>query len=158
MSNHSPPARETDPPFSHKSGVSITHEQNIICRQLFVGHVVGSQPMEKGKNPSNDNDVYLDALFASVHTFYGTMEPCWKLLALFPALYISFWWFSNSSVDLTHGDHLFSTLCDDTFWRHQQISWPLSGVSMETGKRRILRPTFYIKFHLCLYLHSLINI
>ena len=33
MSNHSLPARGTDPPFSHESVVSIiTHEQNIICR------------------------------------------------------------------------------------------------------------------------------
>ena len=24
-----------------------THEQAIICRQLFAGHVVGSRPMEK---------------------------------------------------------------------------------------------------------------
>ena len=27
----------------------ITHEQTIICRQLFAGHVVGSQPMKMGK-------------------------------------------------------------------------------------------------------------
>ena len=27
----------------------ITHEQTIICRQLFAGHVVGSQPMKRGK-------------------------------------------------------------------------------------------------------------
>ena len=26
----------------------ITHEQTIICRQLFAGHVVGSQPMKMG--------------------------------------------------------------------------------------------------------------
>ena len=26
-----------------------THEQTIICRQLFAGHVVGSQPMERKK-------------------------------------------------------------------------------------------------------------
>ena len=32
MSNHSLPARGTDPPFSHESVVSITHEQNINCR------------------------------------------------------------------------------------------------------------------------------
>ena len=32
----------------------ITHEQTIICRQLFAGHVVGSQPMKMGKNLSND--------------------------------------------------------------------------------------------------------
>ena len=42
-----------DPPFSYKSVVSFTHEQNIICsktlicRQLFAGHVVGSRPMKK---------------------------------------------------------------------------------------------------------------
>jgi len=26
----------------------ITHEQTIICRQLFAGHVVGPQPMKVG--------------------------------------------------------------------------------------------------------------
>ena len=26
-----------------------THEQTIICRQLFTGHMVGSRPMEKKK-------------------------------------------------------------------------------------------------------------
>ena len=62
MSNHSLPAWGTDPPFSHKSVVSNTHEQNIICskilicRQLFAGHVVSSQLMKrKEKNTSNDN-------------------------------------------------------------------------------------------------------
>ena len=54
MSNHSLTARGTNLPFSHKSVVSITREENIICsktlicRQLFAGHVVGSEPM-KGK-------------------------------------------------------------------------------------------------------------
>ena len=28
----------------------IAHEQTIICRQLFAGHVVGSQPMKRKKN------------------------------------------------------------------------------------------------------------
>ena len=28
----------------------IAHEQTIICRQLFVGHVVGCQPMKRKKN------------------------------------------------------------------------------------------------------------
>ena len=52
MSNHSLPARGTDPPFSNKSVVSVMHEQNvicsktIICRQLFAGHVVSSRPMK----------------------------------------------------------------------------------------------------------------
>ena len=62
--------------FSHKSVLSITHEQNIcskthvdgitheqtiICRQIFAGHVVGSRPMKrKEKNASNDNKQLLD--------------------------------------------------------------------------------------------------
>ena len=29
---------------------SIAHEQTIICRQLFGGHVVCSQPMKRKKN------------------------------------------------------------------------------------------------------------
>ena len=47
------PAQGTDPPFSHLSVDSITHEQNIICsktlicRQLFAGHVVSSWPMKR---------------------------------------------------------------------------------------------------------------
>ena len=28
----------------------IAHEQTIICRQLFTGHVVGSRPMKRKKN------------------------------------------------------------------------------------------------------------
>ena len=53
MSNHSLTARGTDLPFSHKSGISIAHEQNIIssktliCRQLFADHVVCSRPMKR---------------------------------------------------------------------------------------------------------------
>ena len=40
MSNRSLTTWETDPPFSHKSVVSITHEQKIVCSKtlvLFVG-------------------------------------------------------------------------------------------------------------------------
>ena len=29
---------------------SIAHEQTIISRQLFAGHVVGSRPMKRKKN------------------------------------------------------------------------------------------------------------
>ena len=29
---------------------NIAHEQTIICRQLYAGHVVGSQPMKRKKN------------------------------------------------------------------------------------------------------------
>ena len=66
-------AKRSDLPFSRKSDrkkekskVSFTHEQNIICsktqldgiaheqtiicRQLFAGHVVGSRPMKRKKN------------------------------------------------------------------------------------------------------------
>ena len=65
--------KRSDLPFSRKSDrkkekstVSFTHVQNIICsqtqldaiahehiiicRQLFVGHVVGSRPMKSKKN------------------------------------------------------------------------------------------------------------
>ena len=28
----------------------IAHEQTIICRQLFAGHVVGSRPMKRKKH------------------------------------------------------------------------------------------------------------
>ena len=54
MSNHFLTARGTDLPFSHKSMISIAHEQNIICSKtlicrqlLFAGHVVGSRPMKR---------------------------------------------------------------------------------------------------------------
>jgi len=61
--------------FSQKGAVTITHkeiiirskacsdntsfEQTIICRQLLIGHVVGSQPMKEKKNASNDKYFYL---------------------------------------------------------------------------------------------------
>ena len=44
MSNHSMPAWGTDPPFSHKSVVSITHEQNIICSKTLI--VAGADEQE----------------------------------------------------------------------------------------------------------------
>ena len=65
MHNQSPTARAIGPPFSHQNVVPITHEQNIICsktpicRQLFAGHVAGSEKEGKlkktEKNASNDN-------------------------------------------------------------------------------------------------------
>ena len=57
MSNLSLPARETDPPFSHKSGVSITHEQNI-CRSRGER----SANEKEGKNPSKDSNQLLDEI------------------------------------------------------------------------------------------------
>ena len=44
----------------------IAHEQTIICRQLIVGHVVGSQPMKRKKNLLEAN---LDQLFTSAFGF-----------------------------------------------------------------------------------------
>ena len=43
--------------FSHVQNIicsqtqldGIAHEQTIICRQLFTGHVVGSRPMQERK-------------------------------------------------------------------------------------------------------------
>ena len=65
MSNHSLRAQSTDLLFSHGAWFQlrmsrilfaaktdldgIMHEQTIICRQLFAGHVVGSQPMKIGE-------------------------------------------------------------------------------------------------------------
>ena len=36
MSNHSLPAQGTDPIFSHKSILSNTHEQSIICSKTLI--------------------------------------------------------------------------------------------------------------------------
>ena len=35
---------------SQKQLNDIAHEHTIICRQLFAGHVVGSQPMKRKKH------------------------------------------------------------------------------------------------------------
>ena len=83
--------KRSDLPFSRKSDrkkeksvVSFTHEQNsicsqkqlndivhehtIICRQLFAGHVVGSQPMKRTNHlhrmiMMNDKCVFQSYLF-----------------------------------------------------------------------------------------------
>ena len=44
--------------FTHEQNITcnqtqlddIVHWQTIICRQLFAGHIVGSQPMKRKKN------------------------------------------------------------------------------------------------------------
>jgi len=41
----------------------ITHEQTNTCRQLFAGHMMGSQPMKMGKKTSNDNNNYWNSNF-----------------------------------------------------------------------------------------------
>ena len=49
--------KRSDLPFScksdrykEKSTASFTHEQNIVCSQLFAGHVVDSRPMKRKKS------------------------------------------------------------------------------------------------------------
>ena len=36
--------------YSQTQVDGIAHEQTIICRQLFAGHVVGSRPLKRKKN------------------------------------------------------------------------------------------------------------
>ena len=67
MSNNSLAARGTNLPFSDKSVVSATLEQNIICSktlicgQLFAARSRGGLPVneKEGKNTSHDNNYYL---------------------------------------------------------------------------------------------------
>ena len=43
---------------------TYVHEQTIICRQLFIGHMVGSGPMKKeGKNEVNDDNNNSNIIF-----------------------------------------------------------------------------------------------
>ena len=48
----------------------IAHEQTIICRQLFAGHVVGSRPMKRKKNLQRMIMTVTDAL-----TFINNQTP-----------------------------------------------------------------------------------
>ena len=43
MSNHSMTAQESDLPFSHKSVVSVTHEQNIIRSKTRLDSIAHEQ-------------------------------------------------------------------------------------------------------------------
>ena len=64
MSNHSLPARGIAIPFSHKSEVSITYEQNIICSKTLSAVICRSRGElsaneKEGKNTSYDDSVGL---------------------------------------------------------------------------------------------------
>ena len=78
MSNHSLPARGTDAPFSYESAVSITHEQNIICsktlicRKLFAGHMMSSQPIKR-KEKIHEMIIILLLLLLSLDLFLGPL-------------------------------------------------------------------------------------
>ena len=86
MSNHSLAARGTDPPFSHKSVVSITREQNIICsetlicRQLFAGQLVGSRPMKR-----KEKKIYrmIITIMSSVTLIYTLMNKILLIVQVF---------------------------------------------------------------------------
>ena len=53
-------------PITHRSRILFAakhehkheHEQTIICRQLFAGHLVGSRPNQRKKHASNEKQFY----------------------------------------------------------------------------------------------------
>ena len=49
----------------------IAHEQTIICRQLFAGHVVGSRPMKRKKHLHRMINIYV---FLEVERFSYDLE------------------------------------------------------------------------------------
>ena len=48
----------------------IVHGQTIICRQLFVGHVVGSQPVKRKKN-------LLRMIIITIPVIWTKIISCW---------------------------------------------------------------------------------
>ena len=56
----------------------IAHEQAIICRQLFAGHVMGFWPVKRKKDfASNDNKHYCTGrLHAQCVISKSTVKPC----------------------------------------------------------------------------------
>ena len=60
--------------------IFIAHEQTIICRQLFAGHVVGSRPMKRKKN--------LHRMIAGLITNQDYPYPCMiSIMLILPG-----WW------------------------------------------------------------------
>ena len=60
--------------MSRTSLDGTSHEQTIICRQLFAGHVVGSMSMEKKeKNASNDN-IFLQIILVVALSLEGNHQ------------------------------------------------------------------------------------
>ena len=62
----------------------IAHEQTIICRQLFAGHVVGSRPMKRKKNLIIV--YYLSQHCTIIHIFLITWIMITSLMSLLTCL------------------------------------------------------------------------
>ena len=58
----------------------IAHEQAIICRQLFAGHVVGSQPVKRKKNLLRMIILFIVPLGDKrfINAAFGALEGLWK--------------------------------------------------------------------------------
>ena len=58
----------------------IAHEQAIICRQLFAGHMVGSQPMKRKKNLLRMIILFIVPLGDKrfINAAFGALEGLWK--------------------------------------------------------------------------------
>ena len=52
---------------SQKQLNDIAHEHTIICRQLFAGHVVGSQPMKRKKHLHGMIIIFIDWYCANIN-------------------------------------------------------------------------------------------
>ena len=52
---------------SQKQLNDIAHEHTIICRQLFAGHVVGSQPMKRKKHLYGMIIIFIDWYCANIN-------------------------------------------------------------------------------------------
>ena len=62
----------------------IAHEQTIICRQLFAGHMVGSRPMKKKKNLR-----WIITPSVSCTLFYPAVKLSVKIWCIFLSFLIS---------------------------------------------------------------------
>ena len=64
-------------PITHEQNIirsktrldSSTHEQTIVCWQLFAGHAVGSRPMERKKNNASNDNIYLSSTLGLISEF-----------------------------------------------------------------------------------------
>ena len=72
--------------FTHEQNIicsqtqldDITHEQTIISRQLFAGHVVGFQPMKRKKNLHQMIISFIVLQFSHIILYYYLMNsPRW---------------------------------------------------------------------------------
>ena len=50
----------------------IVHEQTIICRQLFAGHVVGFRPMKRSKHL---HQMIIDLLATGKSRYFAQLRP-----------------------------------------------------------------------------------